>query len=510
MKVRWVGFVIIAIVSGLIILIGSSLKSELSPLEDRSNIRVQGLAPEGSTYEYMERYMDMMAENIIDSIPEISTPITITAPSFSSAGAVNSGFINLYLVPADERERSQQQIYDQIARQINTITGIRAFPSQPPTIGSRFGGQPVQFILLAPNFDSLVEMLPKFLEEAKKEPSLQFVDANLKVNKPEINLSIDREKASNIGISVSDIARTLQIAFGSQRFGYFIRDGKQYQVIGQVDRVNRDNPHDLQNLFVRNNKGELIQLDNLVKLEEQATSTSRYRFNRYSSVTISAGLTPGYTLGDGILAMDNISNRVLPPEFSTALSGQSKDFAESSSSLLFIFIFAQVLIFLVLAAQFESFVDPFIIMLTVPLAMTGALLSLWYFGMTLNIFSQIGIIMLVGLVTKNAILIVEFANQKKEKGAGKIQAVKDAAVQRFRPILMTSFSTILGALPIAIGAGAGSRTSLGIAVVGGLIFSTFLTLFVVPSVYSYFSKEKTVNEADVEYKKIVEEEKILV
>ncbi len=510
MKVRWVGFVIIAIVSGLIVLIGSSLKSELAPLEDRANIRVQALAPEGSSFEFMEYYMDLISKNIIDSIPEISTPISMIAPGFTSAGAVNSGNINLYLVPADERERSQQQIYDQISKQINSITGIRAFPSQPPSIGSRFGGQPVQFILLAPNFDSLVEMLPKFLEEAKKEPSLQFVDANLKVNKPELNLSIDREKASNIGISVSDIARTLQIAFGSQRLGYFIKDGKQYQVIGQVDRVNRDNPHDLQNLFVRNNKGELVQLDNLVKLEEQATSTSRFRFNRYSSATISAGLTPGYTLGDGILAMDNISKRVLPPEFSTALSGQSKDFAESSSSLLFIFIFAQVLIFLVLAAQFESFVDPFIIMLTVPLAMTGALLSLWYFGMTLNIFSQIGIIMLVGLVTKNAILIVEFANQKKEKGAGKIQAVKDAAVQRFRPILMTSFSTILGALPIAIGAGAGSRTSLGIAVVGGLIFSTFLTLFVVPSVYSYFSKEKTVNEADVEYKKIVEEEKIIV
>ncbi len=510
MKVRWVGFVIIAVVSGLILLIGSSLKSELAPLEDRSNIRVQGLAPEGSSFEFMEYYMDMMSENIIDSVPEISSPITMVAPGFTSAGAVNSGFINIYLVPAEERERSQQQIYNQIARQINTITGIRAFPSQPPTIGSRFGGQPVQYVLLAPNFDSLVEVLPKFLEEAKKEPSLQFVDANLKVNKPELNLTIDRDKASDIGVSVSDIARTLQTALGSQRFGYFIRDGKQYQVIGQVDRVNRDNPYDLQNLFVRNNRGELVQLDNLVKLEEKATATSRFRFNRYSSATISAGLNPGYTLGEGLLAMDNVSKKVLPQQFSTELSGQSKDFAESTSSLLFIFIFAQVLIFLVLAAQFESFVDPFIIMLTVPLAMTGALISLWYFGMTLNIFSQIGIIMLVGLVTKNAILIVEFANQKKEKGAGKIQAVKDAAVQRFRPILMTSLSTILGALPIAIGAGAGSRTSLGIAVVGGLIFSTFLTLYVVPAVYSYFSRERAVNEAEEEYTKIVEEEKILV
>jgi multidrug efflux pump len=507
MKVRWVGFVIIGGVSGLIILIGSSLKSELAPLEDRSNIRVQGLAPEGSTYEYMQHYMDLMANNIIDSVPEIATPITVTAPSFSSAGAVNSGFINLYLYPADERERSQQQVYDQISKIVNEITGIRAFPSQPPTIGSRWGGQPVQYVLLAPNFDSLVNFLPLFLEEAKKEPSLRFVDANLKVNKPELTLTIDREKAADIGVTVSDIARTLQIAFGSQRFGFFIKDGKQYQVIGQVDRVDRDNPRDLKNLFVRNKKGDLVQLDNLVKLDEQATATSRFRFNRYSSATITAGLTPGNTLGDGLQTMDNISKRILPPEFSTALDGESKDFVESSSSLLFIFIFAQVLIFLVLAAQFESFIDPFIIMLTVPLAMTGALISLWYFGLTLNIFSQIGIIMLIGLVTKNAILIVEFANQRKLQGLNKIQAVKEAAVQRFRPILMTSLSTILGALPIAIGAGAGSRVSLGVAVVGGLIFSTFLSLYVVPAVYSYFSREKAVNEAEVEYVKILEEER---
>jgi multidrug efflux pump len=510
MKVRWTGFVIILITSGLIILIGSSLKSELAPFEDRSNMRVQGLAPEGSTFEYMSGYMDMMAGEIIDSVPEISTPITMIAPSFSTPGAVNSGFINIYLVPPDDRDRSQQQIYNQISRMINSISGIRAFPSQPPTIGSRFGGQPVQYVLQAPNFEKLIEVLPLFLEEARKDPTLQFVDANLKVNKPEVNLTINREKAADLGVSVSDIARTLQIAFGSQRFGYFIRDGKQYQVIGQVDRVNRDNPNDLQNLFVRNRNGELIQLDNLVNLQEQASPTSRFRFNRYVSATVNAGLSPGSTLGDGIIAMDKIAEKVLPSEFSTELDGQSKEFAASSSSLLFIFIFAQVLIFLVLAAQFESFVDPFIIMLTVPLAMTGALISLWYFDKTLNIFSQIGIIMLVGLVTKNAILIVEFANQRKEHGLTKIEAVKDAAVQRFRPILMTSFSTILGALPIAIGAGAGSRTSLGIAVVGGLIFSTFLTLYVVPAVYSYFSKERAVNEAELEYHKIVEEERAAV
>jgi multidrug efflux pump len=510
MKIRWMGFVLIFVLIGLIILIGSSLKSELAPLEDRSNLRVQALAPEGSSFEYMLRYMDELTINILDSVPEVLSPMTVIAPGTSTAGAVNNGNINLYLVPPDERERTQQQIFNQISRQINLVTGIRGFPSQPPTIGagSRFGGQPVQYVLLAPNFEELEDVLPLFLEEAKNNPTLQFVDANLKVNKPELNLTIDRERASDLGVSVNDIAITLQIAFGGQRLGYFIRDGKQYQVIGQVERQFRDDPYDLKNIFVRNSSGNLVQLDNLVKLQEQSSPTSRFRFNRYVSATVSAGLTPGSTLGEGINAMDNISKKILPADFSTALLGESRDLAESSSSLVFIFLFALVLIFLVLAAQFESFVDPFIIMFTVPLAMTGALISLWYFDKTLNIFSQIGIIMLIGLVTKNAILIVEFANQKKKQGLSKIQAVQDAAVQRFRPILMTSLATILGALPIAIGAGAGSRTSLGIVVVGGLIFSTFLTLYIVPAIYSYFSKEQSINEADLEYKKIVEEERI--
>lgn len=511
MRVRWWALVMIFAATGLIFVIGASLKSELAPLEDRSNLRVQTLAPEGSSFEYMVRNMDELTLNILDSIPEISAPLSVIAPGTSTPGAVNSGNISLFLVPPEERDRTQQQIFNQISRQINSVTGIRAFPVQPPTIGagSRFGGQQLQYVVLAPSFEKLIDILPNFLEEAKKDPALQFVDANLKVNKPELNLTVDRERASDIGVSIEDIGRTLQIAFGGQRFGYFIRDGKQYQVIGQVERKFRDDPYDLRNIFIRNKAGELVQLDNIVKLQERASPTSRFRFNRYSSATVSAGLSPGYTLGDGITAMDNISKKLLPDDFSTTLSGQARDLAESSSSLVFIFLFALVLIFLVLAAQFESFVDPFIIMLSVPFAMTGALITLWYFDKTLNIFSQIGIIMLIGLVTKNAILIVEFANQKKKQGLGKIQAVQDAAVQRFRPILMTSLATILGALPIAVGA-AGSRTSLGIAVVGGLIFSTFLTLYVVPAIYSYLSKEKIVNPAEIEFKKIIEEEKLEV
>jgi multidrug efflux pump len=334
--------------------------------------------------------------------------------------------------------------------------------------------------------------MPKFLEAAGDNPTFTVVEANLKFNKPELRISIDRQRARDLGVSTIDIAQTIQAAFSGQRFGFFIKDGKQYQVIGQVSRENRDEPIDLQSLYVKNNRDELIQLDNVVGLKEESSPPQLYRFNRYVSATISAGLAPGNTLGDGIAAMRNIADEVLDETFSTALDGPSKDFEESSSSLYFAFLLALVLIYLVLAAQFESFRDPFIILFTVPLALAGALLSLWYFNQTLNIFSQIGIIMLIGLVTKNGILIVEFANQRKESGEEKLQAIKFAAVARLRPILMTSFSTILGILPIALALGAGSesRVSMGIAVIGGLIFSTFLTLFVIPIMYLYLSRKR--------------------
>jgi multidrug efflux pump len=499
-RVRGMGFVLIIAAAGLIFGIGSSLKSELAPLEDRSNIRIQCTAPEGATFEYTDKYMTDLTMMVIDSVSEIATPITIVAPSFTAAGAVNFGVVNLYLRPPDERKRTQQQIFQQIAREVNNVTGIRGFPSQPPTIGSRFGGQPVQFVLQAPDFDKLVDVLPKFLEEARQQPELQFVDANLKVNKPELALTIDRQKAADLGVSFQDVARTLQIAFGTERFGYFIKEGKQYQVLGQLSREDRDEPYSLRYLYVRGKNGSLIQLDNLVSLKEQASPTTRYRFNRYSSATVTAGLTQGNTLGDGLEAMNRVARKILPPEFNTALAGESKDFSETSANIYFMFLFALIVVYLVLAAQFESFMDPFIILLTVPLAMTGALITLKIFSLTLNIFSQIGIIMLIGLVTKNAILIVEFANQKKDQGMDKITAVKQAAVQRFRPILMTSLSTILGALPIAVGFGAGSRVSLGFAVVGGLILSTFLTLFVVPAVYTYLSRHK-LTHPEFEYEK---------
>lgn len=340
MKVRWISFVLIVVMGSIVYLIGSSLKTELAPLEDRSNIRIQALGPEGSTFEYTQKYMDELTRYVLDSIPEVPSPITVIAPGFAGVGATNTGTINMYLVPPDQRERTQQQVFNSLSKDLNSFTGIRGFPSQPPTIGSRFGRQPLQYVIQAPNFDKLMEVLPKILEEAKKSPKLQFVDADIKVNKPELTLSIDRNRAAALGISTNDIAQTLQIALGGQRLSYYIKDGKQYQVIGQVSREYRDDPYDLKFLFVRNNKNELVQLDNVVTLKESISPTTRLRYNRYVSATISGGLVPGVALGEAIEEMNTITSGILDPTFTTSLAGESKDFAESSSSLMFTFIFA--------------------------------------------------------------------------------------------------------------------------------------------------------------------------
>jgi len=369
----------------------------------------------------------------------------------------------------------------------------RAFPIQEQTIQvNRRGGLPVQFVIQNNDFEKISKVLPKFLEEVEDDPTFQGADADLKFNKPELKINIDRLKASELGISVGDISQTLQLALSNGRLGYFIKEGKQYQVIGQVARNERDDPTDLKNIFVRNSRNEIISLDNVVTITEEITPPTIYHFNRYKSATISAGLALGKTLGDGIKAMDRIASRLLDESFATSLAGSSRDFAESSGNTLFAFILALILIFLVLAAQFESFIDPFVIMLTVPLAIAGAVLSLWIFGQTLNIFSQIGMIMLIGLVTKNGILIVEFANKKQEAGLNKLEAVTEAATARMRPILMTSLTMTLGALPIALslGAAATSRIPLGIVLVGGILFSLVLTLYVIPAMYSFLSRRK--------------------
>jgi multidrug efflux pump len=383
-------------------------------------------------------------------------------------------------------------------RMFRDYTFVRVLTIQEQTISVGLGGRgslPVQFVIQNLNFDKLVQYVPKFMEQVSKSPVFQGFDVNLKFNKPELQITIDRLKSSELGVSILDITNTLQLALSGRRFGYFIMNGKQYEVIGQVDRKNRDEPLDLKTFYVRNRSGNLIQLDNLVTIVESANPPSIYHYNRLKNANVSAGLAPGKTLNDGINEMERIAAEVLDDTFTTSLSGASRDFRESASNTSFAFVLALILIFLVLAAQFESFVDPFIIMITVPLALAGAILALWAFGQSLNIFSQIGIIMLIGLVTKNGILIVEFANQKREAGMDKYNAAIESAVQRLRPILMTTLATTLGALPIAIAFGSAgkSRVPLGIVIVGGMLFSLVLTLFVVPALYSYISRKKTVH-----------------
>jgi multidrug efflux pump len=493
MRYKYAAFGIMAICILLIVWAGGSLSSEIAPIQDKSRMRISATAYEGATFDYMERYVARLTKLITDSIPERETALTVTSPSVLNS-ATNTAFMRLILKDPVQRKRTQQQVAEHVTRLLRRMPEARSFVIQEQTIATAGAGQaglPVQYVLQAPNLDKLRQILPAFLESAAKRPEFSIVDINLKFTKPELRLAIDRDKARSLGISVIDVAQTLQFALAGQRYGYFVLDGKQYQIIGQSIRSDRNDVEDLKSMYVRSNTGQLVQLDNLLRMDESSAPPALYHFNRYVAATVSAGLAPGYTLGDGIEAMNQIAATTLDPSFSTALTGASKDFAESSSSLIFAFVLALVLIYLVLAAQFESFIDPFIILLTVPLALAGAVLSLKIFDQTLNIFSQIGIIMLIGLVTKNAILIVEFANQRRAFVPA-LQAAMEGALSRFRPILMTSLATILGALPIALalGGGAASRVSMGIAVIGGLIFSLILTLYAIPALYAILSSNK--------------------
>lgn len=489
LRVRWLALPILLGSAWMIIHLGKSLPRELAPLEDRENIRVNISAPEGSSLEYTESWMEKIDLHVNENVPEIYRTFSIIGGGMGRTDA-NAAIQNIYLKQPQDRTRSQAQINEQLTRELMDFTGVRAFATQPPTIGDRRAGQPLAYVLQAPNFESLVKALPEFIAAANKSPILRQIDADLKVNRPEGVITIDRKRAAELDISVEEIGRSIEYAYSGRRFGYFLKDGKQYQVIAQMQRQDRNEPGDLKNLFVRTNTGAMVSLDNFVQFKESASPAAIFRFNRSVSATIQGTPAPGYTLGDGIAELDRIAKEVLPENFRTSLAGQSRDFAESSSSLLFAFLLALLIIYLVLAAQFESFRDPFIIILTVPLSLAGALWSLSLTGQTLNVFSQIGIIMLIGIVTKNGILIVEFANQKKAEGMTVLAAVLEASLSRFRPILMTSLSTILGILPIALslGSSGSSRQSLGIAVVGGLLVSGFLTLFIVPAVYAMLSK----------------------
>ena len=495
MKVRGISFPIIGVMGLGIYWLFSNLQTELVPMEDRSELRINMTGPEGATFSFMDQVITDLNSQLQKELPasELASITSMTSPGWGTANT-NSGFVRLFLTDASERSRTQQEIFTQVNASLKGVTAVRAFAQQPASIGDRRGGLPVQYVIQAPTLEKLKEVIPPFLEKASQNPAFIFTDINLKFTKPELEIEIDRERARNMGVSVQEIARTLQLSYSGQRFAYFIRGGKQYQVIGEMQLQDRNEPVNLRMLYVRGDNGELIQLDNLVRVVEKSTPPQLYRFNRFVSATISANLADGVTIGAGLDEMDKIAAEVLDDSYSTDVTGPSKEFRESSNSLLFAFIFALVLIYLVLSAQFESFADPLTIMFTVPLAIFGALATLWAFDFTLNIFSQIGIIMLIGLVTKNGILIVEFANQRKEEGMNVDEAIFGAAISRLRPILMTSLSTILGILPIALalGAGAESRVPMGAAVIGGLAFSTILTLFIIPGVYTYLTSKKGV------------------
>jgi multidrug efflux pump len=488
MRRRWLAPVFLVITVGLIVWLWTSIPSEMAPLEDRSMISISSTAQEGATFDYMLQYSDEMWDMIRVSVPELEN-----AMQNVGMGGNNRASFQLSLVPPDKRERTQQDIADELAPKVAMMTGAKSFVTQQQSFGSRRGGMPVQYVIQARNLDLLKEILPEFMTEVSHSNVFSNSDVNMKFTKPELSLSIDRDKTSLMGVSIQNIAQTIQLTMSEQRIGYFIRNGKQYQILSEIKQNDRNKPLDMANIFVRNDAGSLIALDNLVTMEESSMPPQLYRYNRFVSATVSASLAKGYTLGQGIEEMDRISKKVLDPNnFSTTLSGQSKDFVESTSSLLFAFLLALVLIYLVLAAQFESFRDPLVIMLTVPLAIVGALFCLKASSQTINIFSEIGLIMLIGLVSKNGILIVEFANQRRAAGIEKREAVLESAAARFRPILMTSLSTILGIMPMvfATGSGAESRIAMGVSVAGGLIFATFFTLYIIPVMYSYISSSK--------------------
>jgi len=500
MQRRWTSLLILVGCIFAIVLFGKLLPSELAPLEDRSQFRLSVSAPEGTSYDYMEKFMNRIAYYLVDSVPGKRQILTVTAPGFAGSGGANTGFARVSLVDPSEREFTQQELVDKVNKGIRQFSDGKVFAIQEQTIstgGTARFGLPVQFVVQNMDFEKIKVALPKFMEEAQKSPVFMATDLNLKFNKPELQVEIDRIKATDMGVSVMDISNTLQLAFSGRRLGYFTMNGRQYQVIGQVNRENRDDPVDLKSLYVGNSRGDMIQLDNFVTMKEVSSPPQLYHYNRFKSATVSASVAPGKTIGDGIAEMERISKLVLDESFSTDLTGSSRDFSESSSNTMFAFILALILVYLILAAQFESFIDPMVIMLTVPLALAGALFSLWMFNQTLNIFSQIGIIMLIGLVTKNGILIVEFANHKRDEGLGKVDAVIEASVMRLRPILMTSIATALGAVPIALalGAGAQSRIPLGVVIIGGIMFSLVLTLFVIPAMYSYLSRKRKVAES---------------
>ena len=490
LKKRMWAWVITAVTLIVIFYLWNAIPSEMAPMEDRSRITIRTTGPEGVTYEYMRDYAEDITATADSIMPDAEA---ITTRVFSG-----SGNIQITLKDLNDRDYSQMEVAEKLSKVVQKKTKARAFVQQQSTFGGRRGGMPIQYVIQATNIEKLEKILPIFMAKVYENPVFQMADVNLKFSKPEARISINRDKANVMGVNTRDIAQTLQYGLSGQRMGYFYMNGKQYEILGEINRQQRNKPVDLKSIYIRSKNGDMIQMDNLIELDEGIAPPQLYRYNRFVSATVSAGLAEGKTIGEGLDEMDKIAAEVLDETFRTALTGESKEYRESSSSLMFAFILALVLIYLILAAQFESFKDPFVIMLTVPLAVSGALIFMHFNGQTMNIYSQIGIIMLIGLVAKNGILIVEFANQKQETGIDKLTAIREASIQRLRPILMTSVSTILGLVPLAFatGEGANGRIAMGISVVGGMLISTLLTMFIVPAVYTYVSTNR-INKKEV-------------
>ena len=484
LKVRWVAIPILAITFVLINIYWNEIPAETAPMEDRSQITINTRAAEGASYDFISTYTEEIT-SIVDSIIPDAAAVTSRVSS-------GSGNIRITLKDIDQRDYTQMEAAERLTAAIAGKTKARAFVQQQSSFGGRRGSMPVQYVIQAISAEKLQEVLPEFLQRVHDNPTFKMADVDLKFTNPETRVYINRDKAGILGASVRDVAETLQYGLSGQRMGYFHMNGKQYEIIGQINRQQRNTPSSVKSIYIRCDNGNMVQLENFVDFVESVAPPKLYHYNRFLSATISAGLAEGKTIGDGLDEMDKIAEEVLDDTFRTALTGESKEFRESSSSLMFAFILALVLIYLILAAQFESFKDPFIIMLTVPLAVAGALIFMKNNDITMNVFSQIGIIMLIGLVAKNGILIVEFANMKQKEGESKMEAIKNASLQRLRPILMTSLSTVLGLIPLmfANGEGANQRIAMGTAVVGGMIVSTILTMFIVPAIYSYISTER--------------------
>ena len=476
---------VMAVMIGLIFFLWGKIPSEMAPLEDRSMITINTRGADGVTYEYLRDYTEDINQVVDSIVPDAQAVVARVSDG--------SGNIQVMLKDMAERDYTQMEVAEKLSKAVQKKTKARAFVQQQSSFGGRRSKMPIQYVLQATNIEKLEKVLPEFMEKVYENPTFQMADVDLKFSKPEARIHINRDKANVMDVSTRDLAETLQYGLSGQRMGYFYMNGKQYEILGEINRQQRNKPADLRSIYLRSSDGRMIQMDNLIELEYSTAPSKLYRYNRFVSATISAGLADGKTIGEGLDEMDKIAADVLDDTFRTSLAGDSKDFRESASSLMFAFILALVLIYLILAAQFESFKDPMVIMLTVPLAITGALIFMYFGDITMNIFSQIGIIMLIGLVAKNGILIVEFANQKQHGGIDKMQAVREAALQRLRPILMTSAATVLGLVPLAFATGEGcnQRIAMGVAVVGGMLVSTFLTMYVVPAVYSYISTNQS-------------------